>query len=568
MVNRTDLDNPQTWATFKAFILALWDQSAAAQGYQVSAGNSSVAAANSAAAAAISTAAAAVSATAAGNSSNLALGATAVSGKLFATVAAGLAASVATQSFAAISPDGLELVSYTNTGGVAVEAGRIKSSTFMNSLGFDLSYSARTGYAAVWLDSNGAIALGIRNDGHVILGYGGDIVSSIAANTAALLTLPTQSDTSFNRSGYSMAWEDAQGNVAGGLDAAGNLVTKGVNLNDTLLGASGYARSGYVWAVQDSQGSVAMGLDPAGNLLLKGLPVGGANAAQLAQIAANTRWITPTGFFASGDSLTAGAGGTPYPTQLAALLNKPVTNYGIGGQTAQNISGRFGGSVPFVTITGNTIPASGAVAVTAQTLQIHNNQGPGSVAGTLAGIPGTLNATAFDANGIPTAVNFTRTTAGSALAIDSSTAFIVDTTDNRQFGTVIFWYGRNNIYTGSFNADVKQALADAIGQLKTVDKRFVVMSILNSNTEVTGSTGYLAIAQFNNDLRALYPRNFIDIRALLVRSGTGTGADATDLANDCTPTSLRADAVHLNTAGYGVVANAIFNFLTVKGWIA
>lgn len=48
MANRSDIDNAQTWSTFKAYILQLWDQSAAAQGFQIAAGNSAAAAASSA----------------------------------------------------------------------------------------------------------------------------------------------------------------------------------------------------------------------------------------------------------------------------------------------------------------------------------------------------------------------------------------------------------------------------------------------------------------------------------------------------------------------------------------
>ena len=48
MANRSDIDNAQTWSTFKAYILQLWDQSAAAQGFQIAAGNSATAAASSA----------------------------------------------------------------------------------------------------------------------------------------------------------------------------------------------------------------------------------------------------------------------------------------------------------------------------------------------------------------------------------------------------------------------------------------------------------------------------------------------------------------------------------------
>lgn len=50
--DRSALDNPQTWVTFKKYILALWDQSAAAEGFQIAASKSASIAVDSSAAAA------------------------------------------------------------------------------------------------------------------------------------------------------------------------------------------------------------------------------------------------------------------------------------------------------------------------------------------------------------------------------------------------------------------------------------------------------------------------------------------------------------------------------------
>lgn len=448
-------------------------------------------------------------------------------GKIFSAAegtSAGIAATTNGQQFAVVAADFLTIAIYRNNAGAALLLSSVYTKAFIDALGFDLTYG-RSGYAFAWLDSLANFALGIRNDGAVIFGRGGDVAQRLDLLEAVNAAAVTISDLTYNRSGYAHAWTDSLGNLAGGFDIAGDFINKGINLRASVL-------------------------------------------SLLSSIASNSKFITPSGFFAPGDSLTAGAGGTAYTAQLATLLGKPVTNLGVGGQTAQNISARFGGTVALLTVTGNTIPASGAVTVTAQTVQLHNNQGPGAISGTLGGIPGTLNATPFDGNGLPTAVNFTRTTAGTATVIDSATPFLVDTSDNRQFGTAIFWHGRNNVGSPSFAADVKAALANDIAQLKTQDQRFVVMSVLNTSAEVSGSATHTAITQLNNELKALYPRNYIDVRALLVRSGTGTGQDATDAANDVIPTSLRSDSIHLNTAGYGVVAAAIFKFLTTKGWLA
>lgn len=46
--DRSDIDKPQTWSTFKTFILALWDKSALAEGFQITASAAAAAAASSA----------------------------------------------------------------------------------------------------------------------------------------------------------------------------------------------------------------------------------------------------------------------------------------------------------------------------------------------------------------------------------------------------------------------------------------------------------------------------------------------------------------------------------------
>jgi lysophospholipase L1-like esterase len=400
---------------------------------------------------------------------------------------------------------------------------------YLDSL-LDPTYSSRSGYAWAIIGQGDGLAIGVRNDGRVIFGHGGDIATRIDAIESGPL--------------------------------------------GTIDVTSAGPRSGYAWGVQDQAGALAIGIDTAGNFLVKGRKIADAIADATAALSAsvtaatntNSKWITPTGFWAVGDSLTAGAGGTAYPTQLATLLGKPVTNMGVGGQISTQIAGRFGGVVPLVTVQGNIIPASGAVNVTSMTSTLHNNQGPGSVTGSIGGITGVLTATAFDGNGNPTATTFTRSVAGTATAVDANTPFIISTSDARDFGTAVLWLGRNNFSSG---AQVKADIQACVEFLKTQDRRFVVLSVLNGSGENVGTANYNAITTLNNDLKALYPRNYIDVRAALVRAyDSSQTQDVTDFGNDVPPTSLRSDGIHLNTAGYGIVANAVYNFLNLKGWLS
>jgi lysophospholipase L1-like esterase len=114
---------------------------------------------------------------------------------------------------------------------------------------------------------------------------------------------------------------------------------------------------------------------------------------------------------------------------------------------------------------------------------------------------------------------------------------------------------------------VKTAVAAMVAQIKPVNKKFVVLSVLNASDEGTGTARYTAITALNEELKALYPYNYIDVRRALIRAyNSGNSADVTDVANDVVPTSLRSDTVHLTTAGYAVVAQQIFQFITLKGW--
>jgi hypothetical protein len=106
-----------------------------------------------------------------------------------------------------------------------------------------------------------------------------------------------------------------------------------------------------------------------------------------------------------GDSLTAGAGSNgsgagqgPWPKQLADRLGavvSAVNNRGVGGQNSAEIEARHGGTPALLTVTGNQIPASGPVTVTAYTRDLLFNSGISgslSLVGTLAGVAGTLRA--------------------------------------------------------------------------------------------------------------------------------------------------------------------------------
>jgi lysophospholipase L1-like esterase len=141
--------------------------------------------------------------------------------------------------------------------------------------------------------------------------------------------------------------------------------------------------------------------------------------------------------------------------------------------------------------------------------------------------------------------------------------------DDEMHAIQIFWMGRNDSpWDASVRTAIKGNIADAIGLIRSTPKRYLVMSILNGNyaAEYAGQTFYNDMMTLNDDLAALYPNNFLDIRQTLIDAADPV-ADATDIANDIVPGSLRSDNIHLNETGDTLVATTVYNWLLAKGWI-
>jgi hypothetical protein len=127
----------------------------------------------------------------------------------------------------------------------------------------------------------------------------------------------------------------------------------------------------------------------------------------------------------------------------------------------------------------------------------------------------------------------------------------------------IIWAGVNNYASGA------TVLADIASMVANCGHaRFLVLSLINGEyaTEYQGGAGYTQIMAINTALVAAYPSNYVDVRATLLASGTGTGQDATDVSRDIVPVSLRSDARHLNDSGYLIVATAVRAAVIARGW--
>jgi len=116
----------------------------------------------------------------------------------------------------------------------------------------------------------------------------------------------------------------------------------------------------------------------------------------------------------------------------------------------------------------------------------------------------------------------------------------------------VFWVGRNNLTPP---ATVLTDLNDMISRLG--HNRFLVLSVINKSdgTENAGSAAYNNILALNAAIAAAYPANYLDVRSSLVADSGG--------ANDAPAPSITADGLHLNTAGYTLVAGYVREHLPV-----
>jgi len=132
----------------------------------------------------------------------------------------------------------------------------------------------------------------------------------------------------------------------------------------------------------------------------------------------------------------------------------------------------------------------------------------------------------------------------------------------------VFWFGHNN---DDDPARIKTDMASCVDALVPGNSRFVVLSLLNSDipSELKGTEGYQRIVNLNNDLAAIYPQNYIDIRSYLISHyDPSNPQDVKDFQNDLIPSSLRFpnDVDHLNNTGSVLVARKVQEFINAKGW--
>ncbi|MEQ3625733.1 MAG: hypothetical protein ABNH26_03480 [Celeribacter sp.] len=255
------------------------------------------------------------------------------------------------------------------------------------------------------------------------------------------------------------------------------------------------------------------------------LEVGLVNAESAAQ--ASGGWAATTGFSQGGHKVLSFTVGDGPETQATALLFMAHTH--VGSYRIRNLR----------------VVSDITVALTGQSIDVLIESG--SPAGEMsARIGEAAGIVRTDAQGN---WSFARSSAGAEVACPGTVTLRPDTAGDTGTRTLWIWAGRNN-------HDAPEAVKSDIAAMvaHAGHGHFLVGSVLTSTADTQAARQ--GIVDLNAELSAIYDTRFVDLMAALGAASDGGAEDSADIADDLVPRSLRSDAVHLNDAGYGIVALA------------
>jgi hypothetical protein len=117
--------------------------------------------------------------------------------------------------------------------------------------------------------------------------------------------------------------------------------------------------------------------------------------------------------------------------------------------------------------------------------------------------------------------------------------------------------GRNDFW---YPDSVKHSIAMMVSRIK--HNNYLILSIWNGAGEGRGTYGYGLLTELNAYLSRTYGSHFLDVRPYLAAHyNPNSPQDVADHNADITPTSLRADWQHLNSAGNTLVGNYVYQNL-------
>ena len=280
---------------------------------------------------------------------------------------------------------------------------------------------------------------------------------------------------------------------------------------------------------------------------------------------------------AYGDSMIAnGKGSTSITDYLNKLIDNnkvSILNFGNGGQSSGTIAWRQGG-LKIKTTKSFNMPEDNQtqinVPITISSGNILNFTGVNTnLDCVISGIECIMSVNVSDSS-----VNINRKNNGNSVNIPANT--LIESKQNKYNNDLqIIWAGKNDIpNAGDYQiSGVIENIESMINYLSPSIKRFVVLSIITSTTQIKGTTQYNTIIEINKKLKELYPNNYIDIQNYLVNNCiydmqlTPTASDLQDIQNGTIPRQLLSDGVHPNPECREYISKFIYNNLFNKSWI-
>lgn len=558
------------------------------QAAQTNENNSSVNAANagvSAANALASQNSATASSNSASNSAQAAAAATSAKG-VYASTAAGLAATTTGQYFYVVpSVNNGAADLYENVSGAATYMATLASqTTLLSVLNARVQQATYRGWRSVFVDAQGKFAGGINRYGRFILNFGGDVASRLDTYAGNITTLFASVPGTIRGTRLFGVTDKLKTKIAMEVRSNGHLISMGRDLTaaydattSRFSGDSTLPRSGYAVAIKDGNGKVGMGVSTTGRPILAGRDLLAEFDALKAGAISNV-YISPSvNIITPGDSLTNGAySQTTWRQQLPTFLtknaNRAITNAAVGGMTSTQIAARLGAYKVLVTFANNVMLASGSTSITAtqyisaidgslQTVVPLSTQSSTTIRGYLNNVLGTITFNTSngamtwlpDANQITTNMNVP-----TCMPFDS-TMF-----QGHDFDTIVMGLGRNNL---SDPTNVQRDLIAIKNWQKTIERRVICITPPNGTGEGVGTTTYNNVVAIEQWAQENFGENAVVSRQILIPYGNSSNTqDAADMAAGIVPTSLRMDTVHWTTAAHGYIAQAVAAIINRKGW--
>ncbi len=128
----------------------------------------------------------------------------------------------------------------------------------------------------------------------------------------------------------------------------------------------------------------------------------------------------------------------------------------------------------------------------------------------------------------------------------------------------IIWAGANNVTQTN---TVKASISEMVTHLKPLERRFLVLTVLNNAAYPIGTVPHTCAVAINRWIMETYPSNAVDIRSyLMAHYDPSSTQDVANVEQDVMPASLRVDSIHLNALGNQLVADRLYAEILARGW--